>query len=295
MHHLLNHFKLTKTHALLVCVFLLITTHTSNAQQLTVPLPTQNEYIRDEAKIINASDAALINKLAAALHNETNDKLFVFTIPSMASKGGRGMRMEQFTNKVIQQWQTQASQTPNRPKHLRTWDQNYILLVISTEDRRVWIEYAVRYARYRNNFYDLLDDHLAPYFNNKEYSTGITHGVKSIAAIITNNPQPSQPVFWGQYLQYIVVGIAVILVAGSIFNSGSNSRVWQGVRIVLALPNHIIAFFKPKHIKPETEEDEEVQSFVGNFNEKTSEESQDEDAEEETEETDEEEEEDEKA
>lgn len=235
-----------------------------NGQSLKVPVPRTGEYFRDAAKLMSASDGDELNAIAMRLRNEKQCNLFVLTIPSIKSMGGGGTRMEAFTHAVVQDWQEYQQANPEKIVDSRTWFKDYILLVISVDDRRAWVEYAIKYAPLRNQFYEVLDDHLVPYIENDEPGAGIVHSAKVIEALVSQKDAPSVPVFWGDYVVYVLMGLGTILVIGSVVNSGSNSPVWRGVRVLLALPNHVVVLLS-RGRGSKREEEDEVQLYTGSY------------------------------
>lgn len=233
-------------------------------QALKVPVPRTGEYFRDAAKLLSASEGDELNQIAMRLRNERQCNLFVLTIPSIKSMGGGGMRMEAFTHAMVQDWQEYQQANPEKIVDSRTWFKDYILLVISVDDRRAWVEYSIKYAPLRNQFYQVLDDHLVPYIENGKSGEGIVHSAKVIEALVSQKAAPSVPVFWGDYLVYVLMGVGTILVIGSVINSGSNSPVWRGVRVILALPNHVVVLLS-RGRGSQREEEDEVQLYTGSY------------------------------
>lgn len=202
--------------------------------ELDMPRPMPGEFVRDLADLISPDHEQQITSLAQKLLEERNTPLFVLTLDSMARHGGRGLRLEQFADQLVRQWRGQAAQPGDR-----TW-QKRLILIISRDDRRAWIEYSEHYLEKRGMIYDVLQHYLVVSFNEGRYSDGVLLAVQSLDAMDRDADLPRRPVSLLAYLPYLLLLVLACLTAASFVQSGRRGIGYRLCRAVFALPGRLL-------------------------------------------------------
>lgn len=136
------------------------------AAEVSLPQPTVEFYVYDGADMISGETAQYIIQTNQALYQQTEAQIVVATIPSL-----QGEVIEEYGNALYRHWGIGSAQKNNG-----------VLLLVSQEDRQVWIEvgYGLEGAIPDGRAGGILDQYIIPYFQQEQYDQGILHGYQAL-------------------------------------------------------------------------------------------------------------------
>lgn len=162
--------------------------------------PGQRKFILDRADSIAASDQRRIRELATALLNDKATPIVVVTIESMAAYGGAGMSIEQFAQRLFDQWGIGQASLDGQP-----WNTG-ILLLVSRDDRKVRIELGAGWKHERDTLAQrIVDEQIVPRFRQDDFSGGVTAGVEALDKMARGLALPDPPLPRWRYLVGAVI------------------------------------------------------------------------------------------
>jgi uncharacterized protein len=198
--------------------------------RIKISQPAPRDFILDEARLIDAADAAEIRKACDKLLTDRATPIVVVTINSMAEHGGAGMRIETFARFLFDQWGV---------GHAKAGDKDWntgILLLVSKGDRKARIELGAGWRReHDSHCQQIMEEVIVPRFKQGEFSTGILLGVKALDEMARGPAldelaagldlyRPPRP-WWHYALVAAAIGIA-IFTAVSLFRRGASGWAW---------------------------------------------------------------------
>lgn len=141
-------------------------------------LPVPSGHVLDMAGLLDAELVAALELRAAALHEEENTPVIVFTIDAMADYTPRDLTIEQFAGIVYENW----GYSPLFP-FTETW-RDGVLVLVSKADRKARIEFGATWAgdSDREAAY-IMDNILVPAFKGGDFGAGLNDGLDAIAAL----------------------------------------------------------------------------------------------------------------
>lgn len=142
--------------------------------------PKIGTFIVDEALMISAQDAAMINQVSSRLLKEKKIPIFVVTIESLA-KYQASSDIESYATNLFTQW------------GIGYKDYNYgILLLVSKSDRKARIEFGASFNhKYDNAALNIMSSLIIPNFKNGNFSGGLLAGVNSLDAMARDANLPN--------------------------------------------------------------------------------------------------------
>jgi uncharacterized membrane protein YgcG len=157
-----------------------------------------SDVIVDEAHVISASDADSIRSTANSLFVETGFPLVVVTIQSLDAHGGADM--QSYAESLFKEWSTDSSKK-NRG----------ILLLVSTADRKVWVEPGRLWGNYEDDaIYTIVHETFIPSVREGGYSSATRRTVISLAAMARRDRGADVRFFWAKVaLRLVVLGLAL--------------------------------------------------------------------------------------
>ena len=209
-------------HALPMLVFALSVLGAMPALAASFPEPPEiNNFVVDEANIIDAQTVEEINTTSLLTLSEESVPIYVVTIPSMGSYEFSGS-IERYARLLFDEW------------GIGYQDRNYgVLLLVSKGDRKARIELG---AAWNNQYNDeseyIMQQLIIPKFKQGNYSQGILEGVNGIDAMIRglNLPKPTRP--WWFFPAIIACVIFIGLLIRCLIKNGRNGWCWAFLVIV---------------------------------------------------------------
>lgn len=145
--------------------------------------PKDNDFIQDNAFVINQSDAEQIRAIQAEIFKSYGTPIVVVTIESMNSYNVSARNIEGFAFELFNDWGI-GSQENN----------SGILLLVSVNDRKARIELGKSWGlRWNGYAKEIMDNEIIPSFKRKLYSKGIINGVKALADMASLTPTGQIP------------------------------------------------------------------------------------------------------
>lgn len=158
-----------------VILFLLFTLFAFPAQALIVPeRPAQGLFIADTVNIISKSDETRLQNIAANLYLEKQIPIVVVTIDSLLNyTDGEYLGIEAYSKKLFKYWKI------GHKSH------NYgVLVLISRDDKIARIQFGNGWGfLYDKQAQKIMDKIMIPFFEKRQYSKGITAGIKELDAL----------------------------------------------------------------------------------------------------------------
>lgn len=181
---------------------------------------SENKYINDFAKAIDAVDAEKIKKALETVEEQTGIEICVVTINSINDYQGTEVNFEKFATGLFNTWGI-GKQDKN----------NGVLLLAAIKDRKVRIELGSGYPSSHNQIAaQIIKVDIVPYFKQGQYSRGIYEGSMAIVKNLTKE------VSWFDYYKWhILLWILIIICIGvaiSCFRSGKKGWGWGLLALV---------------------------------------------------------------
>lgn len=216
----------------LVCSLLMLTLAitTADAAEIDIAPPAQDAFIRDLAAMISTDDQQRIHNLATALQQEQDVRLLVVTLSSMAEHGPANLRLETYARLLFDQWQLRDAT-----------NQRAILLVVSRDDQRAWIELGLGWDREMNDTAQrILDQQIVPLFREGYPSAGIVAAVEALDAMARGQRLPGPRRSLESYL--LIGGLLMLAIFSivSLVRQGSTGWAWLFWGAVLAAMGYIL-------------------------------------------------------
>lgn len=152
---------------ILLMMFILFT---SIGLAATLPSPSPNFYVYDEAKVLESDTVNYIINLNKEMEAKTGSQVVVAVVNSLD-----GMEIEDYAVRLFRKWGIGDKQKNNG-----------VLLLVSLEDRKVRIEvgYGLEGALSDSKAGNILDDYMIPYFEENKYDIGIRRGFTAVNSVI---------------------------------------------------------------------------------------------------------------
>ncbi|MBQ9494815.1 MAG: YgcG family protein [Treponema sp.] len=138
-------------------------------------VPALTDYVIDNANIISSAEKQELVSYLASLENTTGIQIAVLTIPSL-----EGESLEQFSMRVVEQWQLGQAK-----------EDNGALLLIALNERKIRIEvgYGLEGKLTDTKCGLIIRNVIAPKFQSGNYGEGIIAGVKNMGGIAASDAQ----------------------------------------------------------------------------------------------------------
>lgn len=158
--------KLTTTLAVILC---------ASSALFALAVPALTDYVVDNANIISSSEKQELVSYLASLEESTGIQIAVLTIPSL-----EGESLEQFSMRVVEQWQLGQAK-----------EDNGALLLVALNERKIRIEvgYGLEGKLTDTKCGLIIRNVIAPKFQSGNYGEGIIAGVKNMGGIASSNAQ----------------------------------------------------------------------------------------------------------
>lgn len=205
----------------IVCALLALATVPVSAQQIAIDPPGPNEFIRDNAGLLDVQDRQRIETLCASLLSEKAIPIIVVTITEMVEYGGEGMRIETFATLLYNQWEIGHEELGGL-----YWNRG-VLLLVSVNDRQARIELGDGWDPQASAASrQIMDDHIVSNFKRGEFSKGIAAGVEALDKMGRGEKLPRKPVSWASVA--LIVGLAglAIFTVVSLIRRGGGGWAW---------------------------------------------------------------------
>jgi len=138
------------------------------------PQPT-DDYVNDYAQVLTPGDVESLRSKFRKLEEQTGIEAVVVTIQSIHGYGTNDLNIESFATNLFNKWGIGKKKSNNG-----------ILILVSTEDRKIRIELGGGYPeRYDSVMKQVIDERMIPYFKSDEYSKGITEGASGVMEAVT--------------------------------------------------------------------------------------------------------------
>lgn len=190
------------------------------------PAPV-DQYVNDFAGVVDAADAAYIGRRLRDVELESGLEMVVVTIERYRDFATGAGSWERFATGLFNAWGI-----GNLPQD------NGVLLLLSTGDRKVRIELGRGYAREHDNRVQAAIDAMLPRFNAGEYSAGLRLGVDETLAVV------SADFFWSELnWPVIVAGFVLLSVCIAFYAKANHKNGWfwivfgiVGLVVILIVP-----------------------------------------------------------
>jgi uncharacterized protein len=176
----------------------------------------QGLWIVDQANLIAEAEADEINALAGALMNEEQVPLLIVTIPSLMEMDAAHFTIERYASELFDAWGIGSER------------RNYgMLLLVSRGDRKARIELGQGWGgQHDADAERVMQTLIIPSFREDRYSEGIMAGARGMDAMARGLALPQAKAPWWLLPAIIGVGILLIAVIISLFNSGRHGWGW---------------------------------------------------------------------
>ena len=164
--------KLKKYSAILLSAVLLILSLSVSAfaakiasKDTPYPTPTSNFFVNDFADCINDSDEQKMQSMAEELYEKTTAQVVCVTVNSL-----EGREVRDYALGLGREW------------GIGSKDNNGVLLLLSTEDRKIDIEvgYGLEGTLPDGKTGRILDDYAIPHLKNDDFSTGLCEAFSAL-------------------------------------------------------------------------------------------------------------------
>ena len=134
--------------------------------EAVIPEPTNDFFVNDFAKVIDASDEQAIQFAAVQLQEATTAQVVVVTVDSL-----QGEPLEDYAYQLFKQWGIGTAQ-----------QNNGVLILVSVGDRqsRIEVGYGLEGALPDGKTGRIQDEYMIPYFKDNDYGSGIRNGFLAI-------------------------------------------------------------------------------------------------------------------
>lgn len=159
----------TRTFAVVVLLFVLLTASSGSAQEL----PQLTEPVNDFAKVIDPASAAAIDAIIRSLERASGDVVVVVTVDTYAPYGD------------IREYAVKLFENQGRGIGQRGRD-NGLLVVLAVKEREVWVEVGYDVEQFITDGYagETSRLYMVPEFRRGQYGAGLLAGVSRIASRI---------------------------------------------------------------------------------------------------------------
>jgi uncharacterized protein len=159
----------TRTFAVVVLLFVLLTASSGSAQEL----PQLTEPVNDFAKVIDPASAAAIDAIIRSLERASGDVVVVVTVDTYAPYGD------------IREYAVKLFENQGRGIGQRGRD-NGLLVVLAVKEREVWVEVGYDLEQFITDGYagETSRLYMVPEFRRGQYGAGLLAGVSRIASRI---------------------------------------------------------------------------------------------------------------
>jgi uncharacterized protein len=159
----------TRTFAVVVLLFVLLTAPSGSAQEL----PQLTEPVNDFAKVIDPASAAAIDAIIRSLERASGDVVVVVTVDTYAPYGD------------IREYAVKLFENQGRGIGQRGRD-NGLLVVLAVKEREVWVEVGYDLEQFITDGYagETSRLYMVPEFRRGQYGAGLLAGVSRIASRI---------------------------------------------------------------------------------------------------------------
>ena len=157
-----------------------------STRQIDLEPPSEREFVRDQAEMLDAEAITQIKEIADQLLTETATPIVVVTIESMASCGVGDIGIETFATLLFNQWGIGAAEIDGEQRNTG------ILLLVSKGDHKVRIELGQDWGRQKDDLCkQIMDEQIISHFKQKKFSQGILSGVKALERMARDQPLPT--------------------------------------------------------------------------------------------------------
>lgn len=173
--------------------------------------PADGSFFIDEGNMLNQTEEAQINDIAAKLFAEQRIPIIVATIPSLGLFGAEDMSIEAYARQLFDHW------------GIGSQNRNYgMLVLVSYFDRKARIEFGAGYAgQYNREANQIMQGIMVPAFKEFRYGKGLVNGVAALDSLARGLGLPLPEVNW----LYVIIGgvlggIFVMLITVNLINAG---------------------------------------------------------------------------
>jgi uncharacterized protein len=234
--------RLRRSFQLVVFAIALSTMVASDAVgQVTFPAaPPAGRSVSDSANLVNAADAAAIDRMAAAIRSEKGYPIGVVTIRSLAAQGAAGYTIERYAAELMKAWR------PDEP-----FATHGMLLLVAADNKAARVQLGSAWGNtHDERSRKLMDKLVLPSFKKNEFSAGILNGVRGFDAMSRQLQFPllGKPSWvpdamivdgfedpWWTLPALVVVGIVIVVGLVAVAKSGRQSWAWAAGAFIVAL------------------------------------------------------------
>ena len=150
--------------------------------------PGPREFVVDKASLLDAATKQKLKAICDKLLTEKAAPLIVVTIPSMASCGASGWRIESFAQVLFDQWGIGHKEIRGQP-----WNRG-ILLLISKGDRKARIQLGAGWGRREDGLcQQIMNTRIVPFFKKGDFGKGVLAGVEALDKMARKLKLPPAP------------------------------------------------------------------------------------------------------
>lgn len=216
---------------LTLILFLLLTVSQAWAQP-NYPEHYSN-YVNDFAKMLSQMDTNALLGALEELERSAGIEITLVTIASLADYDAQSMPLPDYAARLFDTWGVGDKEKNNG-----------VMVLVSLNDREVWIEMGLGYAgQYDAQMQTVVDTRMLPYFRNGEYSRGLYEGVNAVIGVVTGAApvQPAggynsdQPNAWvGVVILVVIVLLIVACIAAGVNFFRKGKKGWGAVFFSIA-------------------------------------------------------------
>ena len=150
--------------------------------------PGPEDFVVDGAKLLDAAATQKVKGICGKLLKEKATPILVVTIPSMASCGAKGWRIESFAQVLFDQWGIGHKKIRGQ-----SWNHG-ILLLISKGDRKARIQLGAGWGHREDKLcQEIMDTRIVPFFKKGEFGKGVVAGVEALDKMARKLKLPPPP------------------------------------------------------------------------------------------------------
>ncbi|MCL4298448.1 MAG: TPM domain-containing protein [Anaerolineae bacterium] len=145
------------------------------------PQPT-NTYVNDFARLLTPTDTTLITQLLTDLKAKNDIEATIVTLNSVHDYPTGDETIETFATHLFNTWGI-----GDKANH------KGILILVSTQDRKVRIELGTGYeSQYNDEMQQVINEQILPAFKQGDYSRGLYQGTRGVIAALTGIWPPDE-------------------------------------------------------------------------------------------------------
>ena len=155
-------------------------------------LPTETEFLQDDAELLQPADREAVKAVCAKSYQEKELPIAVYTMTAL----GSGLDIEKYARTLLDE---RARREPNRH-----WDKGCVLIV-SKADHKMRIQVGTFYGHQLDGSCDIVrDQNILPAFKAGNFSEGMRSGTVALADLLREEsvPHPTRD---------LIIGVIVLL------------------------------------------------------------------------------------